>query len=81
MKSNIIISDKTRLAEAAWLDFAKRLEADDPILCEEVALLIWAISQPPGDMTRDKALFEIGFRFALHRIEQGALGDNGSSYP
>jgi hypothetical protein len=69
----MLTGEKSKLAAAAWQDFIRLAEASDPIIEEETDLLVYAITQPPGDMIRDHAFFEIGFRFALHCLEQGSL--------
>jgi hypothetical protein len=75
----MLTGEKSKLAAAGWQNFMQLAEASDPIIQEETDLLVYAITQPPGDMIRDHAFFEIGFRFALHCLEQGNLQPLGSN--
>jgi hypothetical protein len=77
MKPGMFTGEKSKLSAAAWTNFMQLTEAGDPIIEEETDLLVYAI-QSSGDLIRDRAFFEIGFRFALHCLEQGSLLPLGS---
>jgi hypothetical protein len=79
MANEIFTGEKSKLSAAAWRNFLILVENADPVIAEEIDLITYAVEQVPGDLVRDHAFFEIGFRFALHCLEQGNLKIVGNS--
>jgi hypothetical protein len=74
----ILTSEKSEISSVAWRHFMRLFEAGTPVMEEEGALLLNAMSQQE-EAVRDQAFFEVGFRFAMLCVEEGYLGPVGKN--
>jgi uncharacterized protein YifE (UPF0438 family) len=77
-QADFMIASKDVLAKHGWNTFLDFVEKGEPELKEEIEMVFLAMTQA-DPIDRDRIWFEIGFRLALHYLEQGIICPLGSN--